>query len=427
MCIGDSSNRSRCFAPPGASAEMRRVRSAGSAVAVAAILLISGCAQLPENAVGPAHPHPKAASSSGAASSAKAPLSARPADPEVRAAQESLTALGYYRDSIDGIDGPQTRAAVAKYQTDQGIPPDGRVSRDLVVQLAGARPTPAPVEHDRIERAAGPLYEPGDAYIYTDGQVETVLSVSDRRVQWQDLKGRRWSADPDFTVPSGRYDADEETDLHRGLSWPLRVGATVSYTVESALAHQPAANRNAVEHWRCAVESRDRTSVAAGTFDSYKIVCRLDGGPLGTTQSRTWYYAPAVGHYVRFIDNAAVPANGVTGTRSRDLVAVSPGTNAWPSEARTGLEWAVSHALEAEPDGRPVRWQSSAVAARFVIEPAGPVAAGRSGQCRRFRQTRIAADAAKRLYPGVACRADGGRWRILGRDGAPFERTASSS
>src|SRR5262249_30693530 len=151
---------------------------------------------------------------------------------------------------------------------------------------------------------------------------------------------------------------------------------TASYTVETARADQPATNRNAVEHWRCAVEGQEQTAVAAGTFDSYKIVCRIDGDPLGTKQSRTWYYAPAVGHYVRFIDNAAVPANGVTGTRSRDLVAVSPGTNGWPSEARTGLEWAVSHALEAEPDGQPVRWESSAVAARFVIEPADPVEAG---------------------------------------------------
>src|SRR5262245_12767378 len=164
MRIGNSSNWSRHPGPPGAAAEMRRGCPRLSAVAAAAILLMSGCSQLPTNAVGPAHPRSPAASSS------KTPLIARSADPEVRAAQESLAALGYYRDPIDGIDGPQTRAAVAKYQTDQGIPPDGRVSRDLVVQLAGARP--APIERDRIDRAAGPLYEPGDVYIYTDGQIE---------------------------------------------------------------------------------------------------------------------------------------------------------------------------------------------------------------------------------------------------------------
>ena len=332
-------NRLSCFAPMGAVVEMLK----RGIVIAATILLMSGCSQLPGNAIVPPE------SSTSATSSSKAPETARSADPEVRAAQESLAGLGYYRGLIDGIDGPKTRVAVAKYQTDRGIPPDGKISRELVAQLAGARSTP--VEHDKIDRAAGPLYEPGDAYIYTDGEIETVLSVSERRVQWQDSKGRRWSADSDFTLPTGQSDNGAEIAVHPALSWPLRVGATAAYTVEAAPEDEAAANRTAVEHWQCAVESREQTSVAAGTFDSYKIVCRLDGDPLGATQSRTWYWAPAVGHYVRYIDNAAVPTNGVTGTRSRDLVAISPGANGWPSEARTGLEWAVSHALEAEPDG----------------------------------------------------------------------------
>src|SRR5262249_53882281 len=153
-------------------------------------------------------------------------------------------------------------------------------------------------------------------------------------------------------------------------------------------------------------EGHEQTTVVAGTFDSYKIACRLNGGSLGTTRSRTWYYAPVIGHYVRYIDSLAISTNGVTETQSRDLVAVSPGAIGWPSEARTGLERAVSYALEAKRDGAAVTWQSSAVAARFVIEPGAQVDAGRPGPCRRFSQTRIAADTTKRLYPGVACRVD---------------------
>jgi surface antigen len=86
---------------------------------------------------------------------------------------------------------------------------------------------------------------------------------------------------------------------------------------------------------------------------------------------------------------------------------------------------ALQHALDL--DGRPVSWESSAIAARFVIEPGGRVDAGHPDQCRRFSETRIAADAVKRLYPGIACRSEDGRWRLLGLDGVPFEHTASSS
>jgi peptidoglycan hydrolase-like protein with peptidoglycan-binding domain/surface antigen len=393
-----------------------RGRLRRSAVAAAIMLLMSGCTQMSKTAAVPDEP------STSAASPPKATPPTRPADPEVRAAQDYLARLGYYRGPVDGIDGPKTRAAVAKYQTDHESPPDGKVSRDLIAQLAGSSSTPA--EQDKIDRLAGPLYEPGDTYIYTDGQIETVLSMSERRVQWQDARGQHWSADPDFTVPATRPGQVAAIGLLRPFSWPLRVGATASYTVETA---PTVTDRDGVEHWQCAVESREQTSVAAGTFDSYKIVCQLDGAPVGATQSRTWYYAPAIGHYVRYIDNAATPTNGVTGTRSRDLVAVSPGAIGWPSEAKTGLEWAVSHALEAEPDGQPVPWQSSAVAARFIIEPGGQVTAGHSGQCRRFSQTRISADATKRIYPGVACRIDSGHWRLLGLDHAAFERAAASS
>jgi peptidoglycan hydrolase-like protein with peptidoglycan-binding domain/surface antigen len=382
---------------------------------VVAILLVSGCSHPPGNTAVPVEP------SSSASMPSTPSTTVRPADPEVRAAQESLAGLGYYRGPIDGIDGPKTRAAVANYQTDEGLSPDGKVSRELVARLAGGSPTS--MEHATSGPAIGPVYEPGDVYVYTDGHVETVLSATDRRVEWRDAAGLHWSADPDFTLPAGRPDAGAIVALNEALSWPLRVGATAAYTVKSG----PAGERAAGDHWRCAVESRESMSVAAGTFDSYKIACRLDGDPLKTTQSRTWYYAPAVGHYVRYIDDATIPSNDVTRTRSRDLVAVSPGASGWPSEARIGLEWAVSHALEAEPDGQRVPWESSAIAARFVIEPGGRVDAGHSGQCRRFNETRIAADAVKRLYPGIACRSDGGRWRLLGLDGAPFERTASSS
>ena len=362
-------------------------RCRSTAAAVAALLLAAGCSHVPEKTAAPTQP------SASAASPAKVPPAARPADPEVRAAQDYLSRLGYYGGPVDGIYGPKTRTAVANYQTDSGLPPDGKVSRDLIARLASAAPTPA--QRDKAGRAAGPLYEPGDAYAYTDGQVETVLSANDDRVEWQDAKGQRWSTDSDFTVPSRRSDPDADVASRRAFTWPLRVGATAAYTVRTTATGR-------VEHWQCIVEGREQIAVVAGTFDSDKIVCRGDG-PQGTAGSRTWYYAPAIGHYVRYVDEI----------RSRDLVAVSPGELGWPPEARTGLAWAVSHALESEADGHAVPWQSNAVAARFVIEPGSKVDVGHSDQCRRFRQTRIAADTTKRVYPGVACRVQN-HWQPIG-------------
>jgi peptidoglycan hydrolase-like protein with peptidoglycan-binding domain len=378
----------------------------------ASIILLTACSHPLETTVAPVK-HPPETTVAPVKPSTSAVVPNRSSDPEVRAAQEALAGLGYYRGPLDGIIGPKTRAAVAKYQTDSGLPPDGKVSRDLVAQVARARSKPE--HYTQVDPSVGPIYEAGDAYLYTDGQVETVVAANDDGVEWKNDVGSRWSSARDFTLPSNQTDNGEIT-VQRPLKWPLKVGATATYVVMATIANAEDPARKTAELWQCIVEGREQTSVLAGIFETYKIVCRLDTGTPGTTQSRSWYYAPAVGHYVRYVGNAAAPLNDLTPSRSRDLIAISPSVSGWPSEARIGLEWAVSHALEVEPDGQSVPWESSAIAARFVIEPGRRLDLENSGQCRRFTQARTAADGARRLYPGIACRSAGGRWRPVSLD-----------
>lgn len=369
----------------------------------AGIVLLAACSHPSETATSPVKP------------STSAVVKNRPSDPEVRAAQEALAGLGYYRGSIDGITGPKTRAAVAKFQTDLGLPPDGKVSRDLVAQAARAHQEPE--RYTRVDPTMGPLYEAGDVYTYTDGGIETVVSATEHRVEWKNAVGSSWSSALDFTLPTNQPDNGTIT-VTRALAWPLEVGAASTYAVTATIVDSKSPDHTEAELWQCTVKGRERISVVAGIFDTYKISCQPNTGSDGT-QSRTWYFAPAVGHYVRYLDNAPASSNNLTGTRSRDLIAIAPGVSNWPSEARIGLEWAVSHALEAEPDGQAVPWESSAIAARFVIKPGRQLKLDNSGRCRQFTGTRIAADGAQRLYPGVACRHAGGRWQVVGLDGTP--------
>jgi hypothetical protein len=57
------------------------------------------------------------------------------ADATVRATQERLAQLGYYNGPIDGIFGPATRDAVAKYQMDQQLDVTGSLSPDTLQSL----------------------------------------------------------------------------------------------------------------------------------------------------------------------------------------------------------------------------------------------------------------------------------------------------
>lgn len=55
--------------------------------------------------------------------------------PDIAEIQEGLAALGYYEGPIDGIAGPVTRAAIGRFQSDNGLPPTGLPSRSLRQRL----------------------------------------------------------------------------------------------------------------------------------------------------------------------------------------------------------------------------------------------------------------------------------------------------
>jgi hypothetical protein len=51
--------------------------------------------------------------------------------------QQDLAHDGYYQGPIDGAVGPGTRAAIAAYQRDNGLPPTGAIDSNLLNSLNG--------------------------------------------------------------------------------------------------------------------------------------------------------------------------------------------------------------------------------------------------------------------------------------------------
>jgi hypothetical protein len=60
------------------------------------------------------------------------------AEARVASAQRMLMAIGYYAGPSDGLLGPTTRAAVARFQAEQGLPPTGDVDPLLLDRLRSA-------------------------------------------------------------------------------------------------------------------------------------------------------------------------------------------------------------------------------------------------------------------------------------------------
>jgi Putative peptidoglycan binding domain len=63
-----------------------------------------------------------------------------PPDQVVANVQGALQQLGYYHDAVDGIIGPRTRAAIADYQRDNGLPITSAIDEPLLVSLGFIAP-----------------------------------------------------------------------------------------------------------------------------------------------------------------------------------------------------------------------------------------------------------------------------------------------
>ncbi len=85
-------------------------------------------------------------------------------------------------------------------------------------------------EGPNLPAAALPVYEPGDAFLFTSDRWKQVLDVRGETVVWAGRDGGRVERTRNFVVTSGRWRA--APSLQAGwvggpdTLWPLRVGAS---------------------------------------------------------------------------------------------------------------------------------------------------------------------------------------------------------
>src|SRR5579875_3511843 len=85
-------------------------------------------------------PQPAAASTSPAPPAVSMPEEAQYSVLDRRRVQAALHLLGYYGGAVDGIFGPQTRAAIRRYQHDAGVPQTGTLTPQQAARLLAGLP-----------------------------------------------------------------------------------------------------------------------------------------------------------------------------------------------------------------------------------------------------------------------------------------------
>jgi peptidoglycan hydrolase-like protein with peptidoglycan-binding domain len=320
---------------------------------------------------------------------------------DIAKAQQRLATLSYDPGPVDGVMGHKTRIAIKHFQVDEGMAVDGELTPAVSASLkkralmqqpkldhadTPGKPRDVTDPASRPINTVGPSYEVGDAYVYSDGRVETVSRVGPERTLWEAGDGSVYTGYRNFVLPpiswkSGTSRGENQVQPAAGPKWP------------------PAATGEIVK-------------ALAGLFDAVVIECQRTSPEPGTWKKRTWYYVPEVGHYVRRVD----VIHGTGRNIIVDLVAIRPGGKGWPPAARGGLDWAIQGALDAGDYENIVEWRSSAVGAMFSIRLTGNVTVSGQADCRRYNIQRAGPDQIK-LFPAIACKTSAGeRWLTPGLD-----------
>lgn len=180
-----------------------------------------------------------------------------------------------------------------------------------------------------------PRYNPGDAFVFSDGRVERVVADDGAGMTWAGLSGPTYQRSRNFIVPvlqwrSGRGSGMREVRGNPDALWPIERSKSARFRVVTETRANPqAARKRSVSLWICKTSKAKIFTVKAGTFNAIPVVCdRYSPTTMRLIERREWDYAPEIGHYIR-----RASLNYLRGTsNSIELVAMLSGPAA--SKAR---------------------------------------------------------------------------------------------
>lgn len=383
-----------------------RLRRFAGPASIAFLLFLAGCAGLMPGA-----------NSSGdtRAASDRPAANETPTRGQIAEVQRLLTLKGYDPGPVDGYFGRKTAAAIEQYRHERGLNGKSMSTKDLIVHLKG-QPVAAP-NVVAVEAATSPhRYDVGERYVFGGGITHDVVEISAGRVKWKTSEGETFSTSPEIGLPDieweyGTWMGRNKSMRDREAPWPPAEGRSVTFAVRSEEwstdAGKNPPRQKAELHWTCETSDGGNIEVPAGAFAVTVIACERWPVPAGDWQKRVWYFAPAIGHYVRRDD---LDTAGLT-IESLELVAALPGGG---GGIQKGLRGVLRDTLSNRAVNDPAVWNSPAGAGKYVVRVTRDFKGEAGRRCRAYTVSR--ADAARRRdFPAVSCfDKNKNRWRVPG-------------
>lgn len=265
-----------------------------------------------------------------------------------------------------------------------------------------------------LSKAHLPDFAPGEYYVYDDGTSVLVAAVSDGLVTWQHDNGTTSKGYPNFIIPdlswtSANRSSEGRTSAPPDLMWPLAAGKRGQFDFEQTIAHKDgSAPEQLSRSWTCRVEGTTIVTVPAGRFDTVVVACNRYSGTSGSWRAtRTFYYAPAVGHYVIREDRHQSRPD----TR-RELVAYGFNSTVLPQKDQKRLNQTLQSALTKNKDGQTAVWTSQSGDISAMLVPIRSYAGSDGKACREYRSV-YSVKGRIRQHTREVCRQPDGSWQRM--------------
>jgi len=257
-----------------------------------------------------------------------------------------------------------------------------------------------------------PTYSTGDTYTFDDGRLERVVGTAAGSVQWRADGGFSFTTTDNVLLPriawkDSQARGERTMSVSRGALFPLVRGNNVAFRATRRTVEAPGGKATEIaESWQCRVDGTARVGTPAGDFDTFRVDCTVSTVPASNVLTRTFYYAPTIGYYVRREDR--------TGSGNPRTITLTGYTTAEPSltpQAARSRDAARRTALETLASGQAQTWQDSASGSSGTVSPISTERSPKYGWCRTYQET-VEANAHRYRVERIACRA-GGTWQTM--------------
>lgn len=259
-----------------------------------------------------------------------------------------------------------------------------------------------------------PTYAVGESFIFDDGRTDTVIETNGDVLTWRDDRGIvRWIHRnfllPDIAWQNSTRRSKSTTTAKAKMLWPLKIGSSARFDYQQSVDTNNGSSHNEYKQsWQCLVEGTLSLDVPAGTFNVFKIPCyRYLDGTSAWRQTRTYYYAPEVKHYVKRTDTYASRPS-----RQRQLVSFGFNSTALPAGEQAILNNLVQEILNKNPDGLATTWKKPDGTLSATLTPLRSFQGAKGEQCREYQSTYVVQGHNRINYRNV-CKQDTGLWQRI--------------